>query len=192
MNHPEITPRNDNDEILFADAERESESPGEEKVWKVMIVDDDEEVHAVTKMVLGDFIFLGKSLTFVSAYSGEAAKQRLQENPDTAVILLDVVMETEDAGLQAARYIREELKNSFVRIILRTGYPGQAPERSVIIDYDINDYKEKTELTAQKLHTTLIAALRSYRDLKIIDGNRQGLQKIIEASPLYLQIYFHR
>jgi hypothetical protein len=65
---------------------------------------------------------------------------------------------------------------------LRTGQPGQAPEHDVIAAYDINDYKEKTELTAQKLATTLYAALRSYRDMRTIEAQRRGLERVISAS----------
>ncbi len=95
-------------------------------------------------------------------------------------------METDDAGLALVDYIRTELKNETVRIILRTGQPGQAPERRVIVDYDINDYKAKTELTADKLFTALTAALRSYQQLQRMVETRRGLEMIIEgASTLY-------
>ena len=97
-------------------------------------------------------------------------------------MLLDVVMETDHAGLDVARFVREEARNSFVRIILRTGQPGQAPESKVITDYDINDYKEKTELTSKKLFTLMHAALRSYRDIIALANNKRGLEEIIEAS----------
>ncbi len=154
----------------------------QKKTWKIIIADDEVEVHNVTKLVLNDYVFEGRPLEFLSAYSGKETKQLIQANSDTAIILLDVVMETDDAGLKLARYIRQNLKNSFVRIILRTGQPGKAPERDVIIDYDINEYKEKTELTAQKLFTTITSALRSYRDMRIIEKNRYGLEQIITAS----------
>ena len=150
--------------------------------WKVLIVDDEPEVHAVTKLALSDFTFQSKNLTFLSAYSGIEAKELIKQHPDTAIILLDVVMETDDAGLLVARYIREELHNEHVRIILRTGQPGQAPERQVIINYDINDYKSKTELTAQKLFTVIMSSLRSYRDIMSLEQSRKGLEKIINAS----------
>lgn len=150
--------------------------------WKLLIADDEAEVHGLTRMVLGDFVFEGRRLEFLSAYSGEETLDRLREHPDTALILLDVVMETDDAGLRIVRHIREEIANPFVRIILRTGQPGKAPETRVISRYDINDYKEKTELTAQKLYTTITASLRTFRDLQIIEQNRRGLEKIIEAS----------
>ncbi|KXI30754.1 DUF3369 domain-containing protein [Paraglaciecola hydrolytica] len=169
------------DEILFAeDVEEEiMECHGK---WKVLIVDDEPEVHAVTKLALSDFVFQDKRLEFISAYSGKEAKQIFIDHKDIAVVLLDVVMETDDAGLQVANFVRNEAMNNFTRIILRTGQPGQAPERDVIINYDINDYKSKTELTAQKLFTVVIAALRSYRDITVIEENRIGLEKIISAS----------
>lgn len=168
------------DEILFAeDNDEEIALHGK---WKVLVVDDEPEVHAVTKLALGDFVFQDRNLEFVSAFSGEEAKQMFREHDDIAVVLLDVVMETDDAGLQVAEFIRNEMDNHFTRIILRTGQPGQAPERDVIINYDINDYKSKTELTSQKLFTVVIAALRSYRDIIVIEENRQGLEKIISAS----------
>ena len=174
-----------NDDFLFVD---EAEEPDEDHTdlptgsWKVLIVDDEPEVHAVTKLALSDFLFNGKSLEFVSAYSGEEAKQAFNIHVDIAVVLLDVVMEEDDSGLKVAEYIRDELHNHFCRIILRTGQPGQAPEKDVIINYDINDYKSKTELTSQKLFTVVISALRSYNDIIVIEENRAGLQKIVEAS----------
>lgn len=161
--------------------------------WKIIIADDDRDIHLITQAVLTHFQFEGKGLEFISTYSGEETKKAVRDNPDAAVILLDVVMETDDAGLKVAQYIREELGNQFIRIILRTGQPGQAPEMRVIQDYDINDYKEKTELTANKLFTTVIASIRNYRDLlhlansrEIILQNQQGLKMIIDS---YAEIF---
>jgi response regulator RpfG family c-di-GMP phosphodiesterase len=168
-------------DFLFAE-EPDELPPTHHGSWKVLIVDDEPEVHAVTKLALSDFSFQGKNLEFISAYSGTEAKKMIELHPDAAIMLLDVVMETDDAGLLVARYIREELHNHYVRIILRTGQPGQAPERQVIVNYDINDYKSKTELTAQKLFTVVMSSLRSYRDILSIDSSRKGLEKIITAS----------
>lgn len=151
--------------------------------WKILIVDDEEDVHAVTKMVLDKFVLEGKIVELISVYSAMEAKGKLHEHPDIALVILDVVMERADAGLQLVRYIREEMKNKVTRIVLRTGQPGQAPESRVIVEYDINDYKEKTELTAQKLLTTVISSLRSYRDLMIIEKNKSGLERIIQSTP---------
>jgi len=150
--------------------------------WKIIVADDEAEVHNVTRMVLSDYVFEGRTLQFISAYSAKETEELIENNPDTAIILLDVVMETDDAGLKLSKYIRQVVGNHFVRIILRTGQPGKAPERDVIIEYDINEYKEKTELTVQKLFTTITAALRSYRDLRIIEKSRIGLEQIIKSS----------
>ncbi|KQX67014.1 hypothetical protein ASD40_27815 [Paenibacillus sp. Root444D2] len=175
----------DQDELFFAEEEETDsakEVPIEQDPWVVLIVDDEKQIHQVTKMVLQDFEFDGKKLEFHSAFSALEAKQLLKQQPNASLVLLDVVMEQDDAGLQIVKYIREELNNQAIRIILRTGQPGQAPERTVIMDYDINDYKEKTELTTQKLFTTVVTALRSYRDIKTIEKSRSGLEEIIKSS----------
>ncbi len=160
-----------------------SESLGEPpRRWKVVVIDDDEAVHDGTRFALYDYTLHGQGLEIISAFSAKEGREILRANPDTAVVLLDVVMESEVAGLQLVDYIRNELKNETVRIILRTGQPGQAPERKVIIDYDINDYKAKTELTSDKLFTTLTAALRSHQQLQRLVETRRGLEIIIDAA----------
>jgi len=156
--------------------------------WKVLIVDDDHEIHAVTMLTLKRFKFLNKPVKFLNAYSAKEGRKVLAKNSDIAVVFVDVVMEEDDAGLKLIHFIRKELKNRLVRIILRTGQPGIAPERSVVVNYDINDYKEKTELTSQKLTTTLITALRSCQDMNIIENNRHGLKRIIESSSTIFRI----
>jgi CheY-like chemotaxis protein len=133
--------------------------------WRILIVDDDVDVHVVTKFALSSASFQGRRLSFVHAYSAVEALAKLRDTPDIALVLLDVMMETADAGLQLARQVREQLHNDLVRIVLRTGQPGQAIEHSIIVDYDINDFWSKTDLTTRKLFTTVIAALRAYATL---------------------------
>ena len=169
--------------LKFADEEIEKNDSSQlMKMWKVLIVDDEADIHSITELVMDDFLFQGRKITFLNAYSAKEAKEILKEHNDVAVILLDVVMETETAGLDLVKYVRNDLSNKLVRIILRTGHPGNAPEKRVIIDYDINDYKHKTDLTKAKLDTKLITAIRAYRDLIILDKSRKGLSKIIDAS----------
>ncbi|PWC32517.1 DUF3369 domain-containing protein [Azospirillum sp. TSO35-2] len=156
--------------------------------WPILVVDDDPQVHAMTAVLLRDFDFDGRPFEVVSALSAEEAKAVLAERPDLPVALLDVVMETEDAGLRLVRHIRDDLGNRRMRVILRTGQPGQAPERDVIVGYDINDYKAKSELTAQRLFTTLVSALRAWRDIVTIERNRLGLERILSASASLFEI----
>ncbi|HPA64603.1 MAG TPA: DUF3369 domain-containing protein, partial [Spirochaetota bacterium] len=150
--------------------------------WKLLIVDDEKDVHKVTRLVLSGFEFAGRKLSLFSAYSAAEAMDFMNKNPDTAVALIDVVMEEEDSGLNLVQFIRENLGNHSVRIILRTGQPGQAPEHEVVLNYDINDYKAKTELTSEKLFTTVISAIRSYRDIMTIEKSKIGLEKIVAAT----------
>jgi len=149
--------------------------------WKIMIVDDEAEVHKLTKLALHKVTFEGKPLAFLSAYSGAEAEALIQQHPDTAVILLDVVMETIDSGLRLIRFIREELGNKLVRIVLRTGQPGEAPEEAIIRDYDINDYKTKTELVGQKLYTTVIISLRTFTSLTALQIKQAELEKLSQS-----------
>ena len=157
-------------------------SSKKEHFWNVLIVDDDPGIHEVSKLALAGFTFERKKCNFISAYSANEALGILQNTPNIALALVDVVMETEHAGLDLVNNIRNELQNKLIRIILRTGQPGQAPEEKVIHDYDINDYKDKSELTTQKLYTSVLTSLRTYRDMVAIEKNRQGLKKIINVS----------
>ena len=157
------------------------------QAWKILLVDDEPEVHDVTRLVLSGFRFEGRGLDIISAMSENEARQRLEDLDDVALILLDVVMEDDHSGLRLVEHIREELHNHDVRIVLRTGQPGQAPEHEVVDRYDINDYKEKTELTAQKLSTAVYAALRAWRDLQALRASERGLEQVIHASTTMLE-----
>lgn len=150
--------------------------------WKIAIVDDDDDVHKTTCFALQHALILNRPLEFIHTYSKDETRRVFSTQSDIAVILLDVVMETEHAGLELVSYIRDELKWHDTRIILRTGQPGYAPEEDAIRDFDINDYKTKSELTRKKLLTSLTAAIRSYEQIRTIDTSRKGLHQIIESS----------
>ncbi|RKZ62976.1 MAG: hypothetical protein DRQ99_17840 [Candidatus Parabeggiatoa sp. nov. 3] len=160
--------------------------------WKVLVVDDEPDVHAMTRFALEDFKFAGKSLQIFQAMSGREARDLLAAEPEIAVALIDVVMETDDAGLQLVDFIRNELKYSLIRLIIRTGQPGMAPEQEVIDRYDIDDYKNKTELKADKLYSTMRLALKSYQALSILDMSLKGLTSILDTTPkIYHPQTFH-
>jgi diguanylate cyclase (GGDEF)-like protein len=180
--HPLVTSRDD-DLVFMDEAAEEPVSPASAAgVWRVMIVDDDADVHTATEFALGNLVMQNRLLEFLHAYSAAEARTLLARENDIAVILLDVVMEHEDAGLQLVRHIRETLKLDKTRIILRTGQPGYAPELDAIRDFDINDYKTKSELTRIKLYTTVTTAIRSYEQLCALDKSRRGLDHVVKAS----------
>lgn len=183
MDRSGVSPDGD---LVFLDeaitSREEPEQPAIKDAWRILIVDDDADVHSATTFALSDLEMQRRPLEFLHAYSAAQARELLAYEKDVAVILLDVVMEQGDSGLQLVRHIREVLKLSDVRIILRTGQPGYAPEIDAIRDFDINDYKAKSELTRIKLYTTVTAAIRSYEQIRTINASRRGLDHIVRAS----------
>ncbi|OSQ44809.1 EAL domain-containing protein [Thalassospira sp. MCCC 1A01428] len=182
-----------NDEFIFLDDDNNAPLPCEQNTqhgtlspWRILIVDDDIDVHEITELALYDLTFLGRPATLLHAYSAHEAAHILASETDIAIILLDVVMETSDAGLKLVGHIRQNMGLRNVRIILRTGQPGLAPEMDAITKYDIDDYKTKTELTRNKLFTSITTALRSFERMQKLDANRAGLEKIIASSNEFL------
>jgi diguanylate cyclase (GGDEF)-like protein len=172
-----------NDELVFVDeapaAPGGATDPG---AWRVMIVDDDADVHSTTTFALGSLEVHGRRLAFLHAYSGAEARALLERETDVAVVLLDVVMEEADAGLHLVRHIRETLDRHDLRIILRTGQPGYAPEMDAIRGYDINDYRTKSELTRTKLYTSVASAIRAYEQIHALEASRRGLADVVRAN----------
>ena len=152
----------------------------EGKSWKVLVVDDDRDVHRITNIVVGNLTFEGRPIEIISAYSKEEAKEILKEHNDIALAIIDVVMEDKHVGLDLVRFIREELGNRYIRIVIRTGYPGYAPQKEVVLEYDINDYREKTEVSSENLVTIILSGLRSYRDIIALEHEASALKKIVK------------
>lgn len=166
----------------FAPEVEEVKKKAKLKPWKILIADDEKDVHTLSRIVLSSLKFDERNLEILEAYNGTEAKRLLLKNPDCALVLLDVVMDSDDEGLSIVKWIREVVKNQTIRIILRTGQPGDVPEKDLIINYDIDGFKEKTELTDQKLFTSVYTALRSYKDLKSLEDNKKQLEEIIHSS----------
>jgi diguanylate cyclase (GGDEF)-like protein len=169
------------DELLFQDEEETAEL-NTSKPWKVLIVDDDHSIHDIIKLALKNLVVKGRPVAFTSVYSAQEARELLERDNSFAVAIMDVVMETVHAGLDLTEYVRRKLLNPYIRIIIRTGQSGKAPEKYVIDNYDINDYKDKTELNADKLYASVKLAINDYSDL--LDSNN-------EKEALYKQIIYH-
>ncbi len=131
--------------------------------WKILLVDDEPAVHEVSRLILADMSFEGQEVELLSASSAAEAREIVVRNTDIALVLLDVVMETDDAGIAMVQYIREHCGEEETQIVLLTGQPGMAPERDVVLRYEINGYVLKTDLSAQRLHSIVVSALRNYR-----------------------------
>jgi EAL domain-containing protein (putative c-di-GMP-specific phosphodiesterase class I)/CheY-like chemotaxis protein len=149
--------------------------------WRVLLVDDEPDVHEVSKLILSDLSFEGRGIEMLSASSFAQAREILSHHRDVALILLDVVMETDDAGIALVQHVREQLHDHDVQIVLRTGQPGMAPERDVVLRYEINGYFLKTDITSQRLQSIVVAALRGYRQLRSL---RSGREQAVRPAPL--------
>jgi len=158
------------------------------KVWRILVIDDDESVHQVTRLVLADANIEHRKLDIVSAYSSEQAREILLKDDTFCMAFVDVVMETDHAGLELVEWIRNDLKNQAIRLILRTGQAGSAPESKVIKEFDINDYKEKTDFTSGKMTTTVYASIRAYRDIMTIQRSLDAFKQLIKATHDLLKI----
>lgn len=145
-------------------------------VWKILVVDDERDVHEITKLALSGFIYQGKRLELMHAYSSMEGIKMITMNQDIAVVLLDVVMETRLAGLDFVKFVRQSLQNSIVRIILRTGQPGAIPEKEVAEKYQIDDYRLKTELYASRLSTLVLTSIRTFESMRAIDSVKAELE----------------
>jgi EAL domain-containing protein (putative c-di-GMP-specific phosphodiesterase class I) len=155
--------------------------------WKVLLVDDEPAVHQVSQLILADVQFDDRGIELLCAHSATQAREMLARERDVALVLLDVVMETDDAGLALVQHIREQRRDRLVQIVLRTGQPGMAPEREVVLRHEINGYWLKTDLTAQRLRSIVISALRTYRLARGEQVMPGGAPEVAEAGPRALR-----
>jgi CheY-like chemotaxis protein len=155
------------DNIIFL-SESDDEDTANKAIlpWKILIADDDSNVHDTTVLALSGVEIHGKPLEFLHAFSAREAQQVAENHPDTSLILLDVVMETVDAGLKLVNVLRDDLSRKNLRIVLRTGQPGYARE-NLMGNYAIDGYATKSKLT----RSILINMLNEVLDSKIDKDN---------------------
>ncbi len=177
------------DTLIFAEDESlEAEAPPG-RPWRVLIVDDEPHVHSVTTLALAGLEVDGRPIELAHAFSAREAREVLRAQEDWALVLLDVVMESEDAGLQLVRWLREDRGNRRTRIVVRTGQPGVAPERDVMRAHDIDDYQPKAELSAQRLQTAVLGGIRAWRDLQLIAEQREDIERLLEQKSELLRAF---
>ena len=173
----------DRDEALvFAPEDTTQPIENRRPPWRILAVDDDEGFQNTTAMALRNMTILGRPLEVVHAFSLAEAARCLAHDRDFAVILADVVMETEDAGLRLVKGVRETLGLFEPRIVLLTGQPGFAPVRRIMEEYDLSDYCLKSDLARRGLKQVLTGVIRGYEQIRQLAAARKGLQLIIESS----------
>ncbi len=178
-------------QFIFKDEDEQEpakDSVVSRKKWRILVIDDDDSVHQVTKLVLANADIENRPIEITSVYSSEEAKTILEKDDSFCMAFVDVVMETDHAGLELVEWIRKDLKNQAIRLVLRTGQAGTAPEAKVIREFDINDYKEKTDFTSGKMITTVYASIRAYRDIMTIQRSLDAFKQLIKATHDLLKI----
>ena len=175
--------------------------------WPVLLVDDEPDVLRLSRLIMQDFTVYGLPLELHTATS-KADAIRLMETelvpilpnippPRAAVAFIDVVMESDKAGLELCDYIRNTMGNKVVQLFIRTGQPGVAPERMVIDNYDINGYFTKAEATEDKLYSLVKSGVRQYLSymtatasqtilsrMSMAAGSRDSLRSFITMLPM--------
>ncbi|MBB4121875.1 EAL domain-containing protein [Martelella radicis] len=149
--------------------------------WKILVVDDNPDVHAATEYALKGVVIFGRPLETVCAHSASEAIAKVGEHDDIAVSMIDVVMEADDAGLSLVKALRD-MGFSDMRVVLRTGYPGYAPELSVVTDYEIDGYHTKDELSRTRLISLLTTSIRAYDGIRAMSRSREGLELIVKSA----------
>ena len=111
-----ISEKKEDQNLLFSEHEKIAKSVDKqvsliesEEKWKILIIDDDEGIHNVTRIALKGFTFRGKGIELHDAYSVQDAEEILKQQPDIALILLNMVMESTDAGLDLFKELREKM-----------------------------------------------------------------------------------
>lgn len=161
--------------------------------WKLLILDDDDDIHRSLRDVFSEFSFNEKKVTIFNAYSTADAISTMQEHPDIAAVLLDIYMQESESGLTFVKYLRETLKNHSIQIIIFTekNYPAHPGlKNNIVLDYDIDDYIEKTDITPEKIFSIVVMALRSFQHLTQIEAAQKETQNIANAMDRFLPHMF--
>lgn len=176
-----MKPNDTNPPKILNIRKEENPVPTEDKPrWKMLVVDDDDSILAMTEEVLQDFYFEGKRIEIITASSAKDAKVAYDKHSHIAVAMIDCVMEKNNSGLLLIEYIRHTKNNTEIQLVLRTGQPDFAPAHNMLMKYSINDYLSKTELTSQKLTHRVIAYLRTYsmmREISILHQQSRHVAK---------------
>ncbi|MCP5303873.1 MAG: EAL domain-containing protein [Chromatiaceae bacterium] len=152
-----------------------------EPPWLVLSVEDDTDYQATLAFALSGLEVAGRPVELITAQSATDAAKIIAKRKDIGVILLDVVMEDDDAGLRLVGAVRDFIGNASVRIVLLTGQPGMAPRKDVMSSYDIDDYWCKSEITSEQLVSVVTANLRTWKHLEDLRHAKESLLMVVSA-----------
>tara|TARA_B100000614_G_scaffold195802_2_gene177088 strand:+ start:987 stop:3218 length:2232 start_codon:yes stop_codon:yes gene_type:complete len=168
-------------ELFEFSAEEDTAGPSQ-KNWVVLSVEDNQPYQDVLESALQEVSFKGRKIELLRATSAASAATILSKRQDISLILLDIVMETDDAGFYLIDTIRNVIGDELVRIVVLTGQPGVKPHDKAINEYNISEYWNKTDLSADKLKSVVVSNLRTWEISQELQIARRGLQMIVDAS----------
>lgn len=168
-------------ELFEFSAEEDAAGPSQ-KNWVVLSVEDNQPYQDVLESALQEVAFEGRKIELLRASSAASAATILSKRQDISLILLDIVMETDDAGFYLIDTIRNVIGDELVRIVVLTGQPGVKPHDKAINEYNISEYWNKTDLSADKLKSVVVSNLRTWQISQQLQIARRGLQMIVDAS----------
>ena len=148
--------------------------------WNILIVDDEKDVHTLTIQALSDKTWKDREFKMFSAYSAKQAMELFESGHKYDIAIVDVIMETKDAGLKLCHFIRDNCPRS-LRIILRTGQPGTVPKIEILNNYDIDYYISKIEVDTEQLFSIIRACLRAHEDVSTIMAFSEQMRKYTAA-----------
>ena len=150
----------ESDDLIFEEESEGGKSSDHFGVWKILMIDDDEQVHQSTVLALGDEVVLGRKLSFDHARSAKEALDIMNKGdsiPDLAFV--DMVMETPDAGLRFAMAAKESTSWSSVKILLRSGQPGFSNEMEKARSLGVEGFAQKASISRSVLISALVELL---------------------------------
>lgn len=139
----------DDDVLTFLDETPDAANPAAETQapWVLLVVDDEQQVHEATTLTLRRARIANRPFRFLHAYSAAEARNIICAEPQIDLVLLDVVMETRDAGLRLVTELRGPMARTDLKILIRSGQPGFENDATVRERYPVDGYMQKTQQT---------------------------------------------
>ncbi len=144
-------------------------------VLSILLLESDQGIYQIWQEQMSAFTFQGKSVRWEWVETPKQAKVKLKKENHFCAIGLAIDTAKPKTSLDMIRWIKEELGNPALRVIVYGDCEDIALETSLFLDYGIHEYCRKSDLTSVKLTTLVIKALQSYQEVQNLEHNCQSL-----------------